>query len=108
MAYDEALAKRIRHAIARKKDFTEKKMFGGVGFMLNGNLCCGIWQNSLVVRLSAEDYEKALTQQAVKKFDITGRPMTSWVLVRSDGIKGKRLEEWIKMAIRYVSALPPK
>jgi hypothetical protein len=108
MAYDEALALRIRKAIARRKGFAEKKMFGGIGFTLNGNLCVGVWKDSLVVRLAPEDYDAALAKPAVKEFDITGRPMTGWVLVGNKALDDAKLKEWIEIAIGYVSALPKK
>ena len=108
MAYDEVLALRIRKAVARRKGFTAKKMFGGIGFTLNGNLCVGVWRDSLVVRLDPEDYDEALAKPAVKEFDITGRPMTGWVLVGNKALDGGTLKAWIQIAIRYVGALPKK
>jgi TfoX/Sxy family transcriptional regulator of competence genes len=75
MAFDENLAARIRHALARKKGIEEKKMFGGIGFLLNGNLLGGVWKDSLIVRLGSEDGEDALLEPHVTKFDITRKPM---------------------------------
>src|ERR1700736_5559648 len=73
MAFSETLAERIRQRLARRKNIEEKKMFGGVGFLLNGNLLVGVWKESLVVRLGPEEGEEALKETHVKKFDITGR-----------------------------------
>ena len=75
MAYDESLAVRIRTALARRKNVEEKKMFGGVGFLLNGNMLVGVWKDSLIVRLGPDSYEDALLEPHVKEFDITGRAM---------------------------------
>ena len=74
MAYDAALADRIRVVLPRGKRFEEKKMFEGVGYLLNGNMCVGIWKDSLIARLGPEQGEAALQEPYVKEFDITGRP----------------------------------
>jgi len=81
MAFSEALAERIRQGLARLKGVEEKKMFGGVGFLLNGNMLVGVWKNSLIVRLGPDSYDDALLEPHVKEFNITGRPMKGWVLV---------------------------
>src|SRR5215475_12845855 len=73
MTFSESLAARIRGALARKKGVEEKKVFGGVGFLLNGNLLVGVWKESLVVRLGPDEGEEALNEPHVKEFDITGR-----------------------------------
>ena len=75
MAFDEALAERIRQQLAGRKNVEEKKMFGGVGFLLNGNLLVGVWKESPIVRLGPDQTEEALLEPHVKEFDITGRPM---------------------------------
>jgi TfoX/Sxy family transcriptional regulator of competence genes len=72
MAFSEALAGRIRDALARKKGVKEKKMFGGVGFLQNGNLLVGVWKDSLIVRLGPDEGDEALKVPHVKEFDITG------------------------------------
>src|SRR5713226_8364963 len=87
MAYDEALAERIGQALARRKNVEEKKMFGGVGFLLNGNLLVGVWKDSLIVRLGDDQGEEALKEPHVKEFDITGRAMKGWVLVEAEGVE---------------------
>ena len=88
MAFYEPLAERIRQALARKKGVEEKKMFGGVGFLLNGNMLVGVWKDSLIVRLGPDEGEEALKEPHVKEFDITGRPMKGWVLVQPEGVAG--------------------
>ena len=81
MAFSKLLAQRIRDALARRPGIVEKKMFGGVCFLLNGNLLVGIWKDSLIVLLGSEEGEKALLQPNARQFDITGRPMKGWVIV---------------------------
>src|SRR2546426_4377846 len=77
MAFDERLAERIRGSLGRRKGFAEKKMFGGVGFLLNGNMCVGVHGSELIVRLAPEDTDGALKQANTRRFDLTGRPMRS-------------------------------
>jgi TfoX/Sxy family transcriptional regulator of competence genes len=109
MAFDEVLAGRIRQRLARRKNVEEKKMFGGVGFLLNGNLLVGVWKESLVVRLGADDGEEALKEPHVKEFDITGRPMRNWVLVGPEGIQNDdQLSGWVRRAVKFVGKLPAK
>src|ERR1700734_2105661 len=107
MAFSEALALRIRAALARKKNIEKKKMFGGVGFLLNGNMLVGVWRDSLCVRLGPEQAEEALLEPHVKEFDITGRPMKGWVLVEPEGIESDdELKGWILRAVTFVGKLP--
>ena len=109
MAFDEALAERICRGLARKKGIEEKKMFGGIGFLLNGNLFVGVWKESLVVRLGEEEGEEALKESHVKEFDITGKPMRNWVLVGPEGVQDdEQLAGWIQRAVKFVGALPAK
>jgi TfoX/Sxy family transcriptional regulator of competence genes len=109
MAFSESLAVRIRDILARKQGVEEKKMFGGVGFLLNGNMLVGVWKDSLIVRLGSEDGEDALLEPHVKEFDITGRPMKGWILVDPRGAENDDdLEEWIERASKFVRALPAK
>ena len=109
MAYSESLADRIRTIVARRRAITEKKMFGGVGFLLNGNMLVGVWKTSLIVRLGPDGYEEALQEPNVGEFDITGKPMKGWVMVEPDGIeRDEQLSLWIERAIDFVKALPKK
>jgi|SRR6516162_9926614 TfoX/Sxy family transcriptional regulator of competence genes len=109
MAFDETLAERIRQRLARKKGIEEKKMFGGIGFLLNGNMLVGVWKDSLIVRLGDELGAKALLEPHVKAFDITGRAMKGWVLVAPAGVEGDdQLKEWIRRAVKFVGRLPGK
>ena len=109
MAFSESLAARIRQRLARRKGIEEKKMFGGVGFLLNGNMCVGVWKESLIVRLGPEQGEAALSEPHVKVFDITGRPMKGWILVGPDGLADDgQLNAWIQQAAKFAGALPTK
>jgi hypothetical protein len=109
MAFDESLAARIRQALARKKGVEEKKMFGGVGFLLGGNILVGVWKDSLIARLGPDEGEAALREPHVKEFDITGRAMKGWVLVGPGGVEDDgQLQGWIGRATRFVRALPAK
>lgn len=109
MAFSESLALRIRQVVLNQRGLTEKRMFGSVAFLLYGNVCVGVWKNSLIVRLDPESYGKALTDEHVQEFDITGRPMKGWVLVQPDGIESdEQLNGWIDRSLAFVRTLPPK
>ncbi len=109
MPYDEKLAERIRIKLSSIRGLTEKKMFGGVGFLLNGNMACGVHKQELVVRLSDADFAKALKQGHVRVFDMGGRPMKGWVLVASQGtVTDKALQAWIKKGLAFAGSLPAK
>src|SRR5271168_834284 len=106
MAFSEALAERIRQRLARRKNVEKKKMFGGIGFLLNGNMCVGVWRDSLIVRLGEEQGEAALKQPFVNEFDITGRPMKGWVLFEPKGVEeDDQLHGWIQGAVKFVGKL---
>lgn len=109
MAYSEALADRIRQAFGRRRGLTEKKMFGGIGFLLRGNMCVGVWKTSLIVRLDPAEAQDLLKQPHVRVFDITGRPMKGWLLVEAEGLEADRqLAEWLERAAAFVASLPAK
>ena len=109
MAFDESLAGRIRDVLNRKKGVEEKKMFGGICFLLHGNLLVGVWKDSLIARLGPDEGESALREPQVRAFDITGRPMRNWVLVESEGVEDdNELNDWIQRAIKFVRTLPGK
>jgi TfoX/Sxy family transcriptional regulator of competence genes len=109
MAFDESLASRIRAVLARRKGVAEKKMFGGLGFLLNGNILVGVWKDSLIVRLDPDTYDDALLEPHVREFDITGRAMKGWVLVEPDGVaEDDPLKAWIERALQFVKSLPKK
>jgi TfoX/Sxy family transcriptional regulator of competence genes len=109
MPYSDALAERIRRQLARRKSLEEKKMFGGIGFVLNGNMLVGVWKDSLIVRVGPEQYQGALKESFVSEFDITGRAMTGWVMVGPEGVEDDgQLQEWIDRAMKFVKTLPAK
>ena len=109
MAYDERLATRIRNILVRRKNVTEKKMFGGIGFLLGGNMCVGVWKEFLVVRVGPDKYDDALAKPFVKKFDVTGRAMTGWIMVDPGGTETDAdVRDWVRRAARFTSTLPPK
>jgi TfoX/Sxy family transcriptional regulator of competence genes len=109
MPYSQSLAGRLRHALAREKGVEEKKMFGGLGFLLNGNLLVGVWHDSLIVRVGPEGSDDALAEEHVREFDITGKPMKGWVVVEPDGLESDdRVAEWVERAMKFVSTLARK
>jgi len=109
MAYDEKLALWIREILADLPGLQEKKMFGGVGFLLNGNMACGVNKDDLIVRVGPEAYESALTEPDTKVFDMTGRPMTGWVVVTPKGYETEEaLRGWVKRGVDYALRLPKK
>lgn len=109
MAFDESLADRIRKGLGRKKGIEEKKMFGGLGFLLNGNILVGVWKDSIIVRVGPEEGEAALLEPHVKEFDITGKAMKGWVMVKPEGVQDEAsVKAWIQRAVKFVSKLPAK
>jgi TfoX/Sxy family transcriptional regulator of competence genes len=108
MPFDEALAERVRAEFARRKNVTEKKMFGGVGWLVNGNMCVGVWKTRLIARLG-DEYKDALRDPNVRAFDITGKPMKGWVMVEPTGVaSAEELRDWIARCIAFVRTLPTK
>jgi TfoX/Sxy family transcriptional regulator of competence genes len=109
MAFDASLAARIRAILARKKGIEERKMFGGVGFLLNGNMLVGVWKDSIIVRLGHDKYDDALVEPHVREFDITGKTMKGWIMVEPEGVKDHdQLKDWIGRATTFVKTLPKK
>jgi TfoX/Sxy family transcriptional regulator of competence genes len=109
MPYSKSLAARIRQITVARRGIVEKKMFGGVGFLLDGKMLVGVWENSLIAPLGPEKGPKALKQPHVREFDITGRAMKGWVMVEPDGIeRDSQLSDWIERAIEFVATLPAK
>ena len=109
MAFDEDLAARIRDRLARQRGVGEKRMFGGVGFLLDGNLLVGVWKDSLMARLGPDEAGAALREPHVRAFDITGKPMRNWVLVEPEGVEDDdQLAGWVERAMEFVRTLPKK
>jgi len=109
MAYDETLAARIRAQVQDRTGMVEKKMFGGVGWMLNGNMSIGVWRDQLVVRLDPEAGRAALEEDHVHVFDITGRPMKGWILVQPEGLEDEaELTRWVDAGVGFAAGLAKK
>lgn len=108
MAYDEELADRVRVVLADEAGLTERKMFGGLAFMLNGNMACGIVKDELMLRLGAEGADAALDEPRVRQMDFTGRPMTGMVYVEPTGLDDAGLRRWVEQAAGFARSLPPK
>ena len=109
MPYNEDIAERVRQFLRLHRGFSEKKMFGGVGFLLHGNMCVGVWREFLILRLGREQADDALREPFVKPFDITGRAMSGWVMVEEPGIEDDAaLAEWVGQAVSFVQTLPAK
>ena len=108
MAYDKNLAERVRTS-AGNIPLIEKKMFGGIGFMLHGNMACGIINDMLIVRVGKENYEAALARPHTSVFDITGRVMRGWVMVGPAGTADDdSLSAWVDTGVTFALSLPPK
>jgi TfoX/Sxy family transcriptional regulator of competence genes len=109
MAYDETVAQQVRKALTKYPGITEKKMFGGLAFLLLGNMCCGIMGNELMVRVGPQGYEAALSRPHTRKMDFTGKPLKGFVYVSPAGFGAKKgLEAWIEKATEFALSLPPK
>ena len=109
MAFDERLAERIRAAIGSPPNLVEKRMFGGIGFLVRGNMACGVNQDRLIVRVGPDAYETALAKPHVRPFDMTGRPMRGWVMVEPAGTAAvEGLEAWVEQGVAFALTLPPK
>jgi hypothetical protein len=108
VAYDEELADRVRDVFGPDPDLGERKMFGGLAFMLCGHMCCGIVGDELMLRLGDAGAEKALQKAHVRPMDFTGRPMRGMVYVAQAGLRGRALRAWVERAAEYARSLPPK
>ena len=106
VGYDPALAERIRRALTDRAGVTEKPMFGGLSFLLDGKMFCGIVKDDLMVRVGPERYEAALGEAHVRPMDFTGRPMRGFITIRPDGLKGGRLNRWVQEAVARAESLP--
>jgi TfoX/Sxy family transcriptional regulator of competence genes len=109
MAYDEGLAERIRLVLDGKPRVTEKKMFGGVAFLLDGKMFVGIVKDDLMVRIGPGRYEDALDRPHVRPMDFTGKPMVGYVFVAPAGVDDDAvLDRWVRLGAEFVATLPPK
>ena len=109
MPYDDGLAHRVREALDARAGVTEREMFGGVGFLVDDNLCCGVIGDSLVVRVGPDAYDDALDEPHARPFDFTGREMRGWIFVDQAGLASDAaLDAWIDRSLAFVETLPPK
>ena len=109
MAYSQSLAARVRHALRDQGRVLEKRMFGGVAFLLRGNLCVALLDQSLIVRVGPAAYETALAEPHIREFDFTGRPMRGWVVADPEAIDlDADLHRWIERAVAFAQTLPAK
>jgi TfoX/Sxy family transcriptional regulator of competence genes len=109
MAYDEALAARIREVLAERPDTYERKMFGGIAFMVGGNMCVGVIGDKLMARVGPGGHDEALAQPHASVMDFSGRPMVGYVYVDPEGVRSDAgLARWVDRALTFVTGLPAK
>ena len=109
MAYDQVLASRIREVIGPLPEITEKKIFGGVCYLLNGNMACGVIKDGLIVRLAPAQFETARSRPGTRPFAMSGKPMTGWLVVDPEGTASEAdLRGWVGQTLDFARSLPPK
>lgn len=109
MAHDETLAKQVRGELAGNPGFSEKRMFGGVGFLCHGNMACGVLNDDLIVRVGPDAHAEALAQEGVREFDSSGRPMKGWVMLGPEVWSASAdLQRWVRIGWAFAAGLPAK
>jgi TfoX/Sxy family transcriptional regulator of competence genes len=109
MVYNEDIETRIRKIVSGWQNTEDKKMFGGICHLQNGNMFCGVYKDYLILRLGPDKAGDMLKRPYVRPFDITGKPMKGWVMVTEDGFKrDKELKNWLELTRRFVETLPSK
>lgn len=109
MSYDEKIALRVRKLLSRRPSLTERRMFGGVCYMLNGNMCCGVLNDELIVRVAPDQYEAAMKRAHTRVLDFTGKPMKGFVVVLPKGYRSdKAFKDWIAMGVQCARSRPAK
>ena len=109
MAYDEKLAERVRRALSGREGLSERKMFGGIAYMLDGNMFCGIVKDQLMVRVGPERYDDALARPHAAPMDFTGRAMRGMVYVEPEGCRSdEALQWWVGQGLAFAATLPAK
>lgn len=107
--FDESLAARVRLVLAGKRKIVEKRLFGGTGFLLSGNLVVAIWKELLIARVGLKAYPEALREPFVQEFNVTGKSMRGWVMVQPPGLEDDdQLQSWIQRAMKFAATLDPK
>jgi TfoX/Sxy family transcriptional regulator of competence genes len=109
MAYDEGLAERIREVLAERRDVSEKRMFGGVAFLIRGKMSVGIVKDDLMVRVGGEEYDELLRRPHARPMDFTGRPMKGFLFVDAAGLEADgELAAWVERGVKHALSLPAK
>jgi TfoX/Sxy family transcriptional regulator of competence genes len=109
MAFDDGLAERVRELLADTSGVVEKRMFGGLAFLINGHMCCGIVGSELMLRVGPKQYDEVLSIPYVRQMDFTGRPMKGFVFISEKGFEEEaQLNEWILRSLMFVHTLPEK
>ena len=109
MAYDEELAMRVQEILAEQGDLDERKMFGGIAFMVKGYMCCGVANDDLMLRVGSERAQELLEEAHVRPMDFTGRPMKGYVFVAPGGLRTESaLRRRVRSALEFVDTLPPR
>ncbi len=109
MPYNEVASARVYRLLRRRTGISGKQMFGGFGYLLHGNMCCGIWKEYLILRIGPDAYADTLSKPYIKKFDITGKEMRGWVMVEPEGFeKDEDLRRFLDQAISFAKTLPKK
>lgn len=109
MAYDQGLAQRMREELDQLPNLSERQMFGGIGFMVNGNMACGVNKEEMIVRVGPENYDQALKKPHTRVFEFTGRPMKGWVMIAPEGYESDEdLKYWIEQGVSFAQSLPEK
>jgi TfoX/Sxy family transcriptional regulator of competence genes len=107
MSYDERTAERMRAVLAPRRDVVERKMFGGLTFMVNGAMCCGVTADAIVVRVGPSAYEAALAEPHARPMTFTGRPLAGLVYVDPPGYRtARQLARWVQRGVEFVTARP--
>jgi TfoX/Sxy family transcriptional regulator of competence genes len=109
MAFDEGLAERIRGVLDARSDVDERKMFGGIAFLVGGNMACGVMRDDLMVRMEPDAAAALESEPGVRRFDMGGRPMKGWLLVAPEATADDGdLERWVRRGEEFAASLPPK
>lgn len=107
MAYDDRLVEQVREVLAGEPT-AEKKMFGGLTFMVSGHMCCGVQDDRIMVRVGPVAYAECLRCAGVKRFDVTGKPMVGMIWVEAEALRtSSQIKRWIDKGVAYVKSLPP-
>ena len=109
MAFDETLAARVREILSPVAGFSEKKMFGGLCFLIHGNMCCGVLKAELVLRLEPEAAQELLSRPHTRPMDFTGRPLKGFVFIEAEGlVTDRQMHAWISTSLAFARSLPAK